>query len=66
MKITIMASGHLSQPKIYDLEAIGTAPNVGDTVMIGGKPFEVCDRVFNLEKAPVEVALLCKPKLQGQ
>jgi hypothetical protein len=62
MKITIMASGHLPLPKTYDLDSITSAPNVGDIVTISGRPFEVYERVFDFEKDPGGVTLLCKRK----
>ena len=55
-----MASGHLPLPKTYDLDSIISAPNVGDIVTISGRPIEVYERVFDFEKDPGGVTLLCK------
>jgi len=56
IKVTIMTDGILAHSKNYDIDSV--APNVGDTVLVDGKPLEVYERLFDFEH-PGVVTLIC-------
>jgi hypothetical protein len=51
-----MTDGILAHSKNYDIDSV--APNVGDTVLVDGKPLEVYERLFDFEH-PGVVTLIC-------
>jgi hypothetical protein len=63
MKIIVRASGTMPLERTYfTSDNIAHVPSVGDTVMWDGTPLEVYERVFDFEKKPSEVNLLCRAK----